>query len=281
MTERSASKTAAGVAYLRAAHQLLDGEPKVLADPVAAKLLHPKALEWMSTHAEELRTPASRALRAHVLTRSRFAEDRLQEAFTRGVRQYVILGAGFDSFAYRQPAWASGLRIFEVDHPASQRDKQERLKNAGIISPENLIWAGIDFESTSLRDGLLQSDFDPCAPAFVSCLGVLAYLDEAAVNQVFTFVASLPPSSEIVFTFTGTQQEVRDPTFPSLAERVAAIGEPFRSHLVEEELVPRLKGFGFSEIFILTPEQSQARYCQGRTDGLPGPRRARIASARV
>lgn len=281
MTERSPSKTAAGVAFLRAAHQLIDGEPKVLADTVAAKLLHPKSLEWMLANQAELQTPKSRALRSHVLTRSRFAEDRLEEAFARGMRQYVLLGAGFDSFAYRQPAWASGLRIFEVDHPASQQDKQERLKNAGIVPPGNLIWAGIDFETTSLRDGLLQSGFDPSAPAFIACLGVLAYLEEAAVNQVFTFVASLPRSSEIVFTFTGTQQEVRDPSFPSLAERVAAIGEPFRSHLVEEELVPKLTGFGFSEVFVLTPEQSQARYFQGRTDGLPAPQRARIASARV
>ncbi|WP_224360289.1 class I SAM-dependent methyltransferase [Hyalangium versicolor] len=281
MTDRSPSKTAAGVALLRAAHQLIDGEPKVLTDPIAAKLIEPTALAWLSTQPAELQMPASLALRSHVVTRSRFAEDRLQEAVARGVRQYVLLGAGLDSFAYRQPAWAAGLRIFEVDHPASQQEKQARLRNAGIVPPENLVWAGIDFERTSLREGLLQSGFDPHVPAFMSCLGVLVYLEEAAVHQVFTFVGSLPPSSEIVFTFTGTRQEVDQPALPALASRVESLGEPFRSHLFEEDLVPKLTGLGFSEVTVLTPEQSRERYFQGRSDRLPAPRRARIASARV
>lgn len=281
MTERNPSKTAAGVALLRAAHQLIDGEPKVLADPIAEKLLHPMARDWLATNPAELQAPAARALRSHVVTRSRFAEDRLQEAVARGVRQYVLLGAGLDSFAYRQPAWAADLRIFEIDHPSSQRDKQERLRSAGIVPPENLVWAGIDFEHTSLRDGLIQSGFDPSAPAFMSCLGVLVYLEEAAVNQVFSFVASLPPSSEIAFTFSGPEQEAKDPSHPSLASRVAALGEPFRSYLLEDELVPKLTGFGFSEVTLLTPEQTRERYFQGRSDGLPAPRRSRIASARV
>src|SRR4051812_28953505 len=109
MTERVSSKTAAGVAFLRAAHQLIDGEPKVLEDPVAPKLLDARATEWLLQHGAELQRDGARAMRSHVVTRSRYAEERLREAHARGVRQYVLLGAGLDSFAYRQPAWAQDL----------------------------------------------------------------------------------------------------------------------------------------------------------------------------
>ena len=126
MTEpaRAASRTALGVAALRAAHLLLDARPSLLDDPVSGVLLAPWALEAIRQHPKRFQTPGARALRTHVLLRSRYAEDRLEAAFACGVRQLVVLGAGFDTFAYRQPAWAGNLTIFEVDQPASQGHKR-------------------------------------------------------------------------------------------------------------------------------------------------------------
>ena len=125
--ERAGSRTALGVALLRAAHQLLDGEPKILADQPIVHLLGPEGLTRLRTLADELQTPSARRLRAHVLLRSRFAEDRLADAVRRGVRQYVLLGAGLDTFALRQPAWASEITIVEIDRPETQAAKRARL----------------------------------------------------------------------------------------------------------------------------------------------------------
>ena len=136
--ERGSSSTAMRVAELRAAHLLMDGEPKILDDRIVLRLLDPDTIEKIRRHGEELNAPWLLGMRSHVLLRSRYAEDRLEEAVNRGVDQFVILGAGYDTFAYRQPPWTSGLKIFEVDHPASQRAKRERLKAAGIETPSNL-----------------------------------------------------------------------------------------------------------------------------------------------
>jgi methyltransferase (TIGR00027 family) len=196
MTERDASRTALGVAAIRAIHQLLDGEPKILHDPIAARLLDPDVLGAISTGAARTEDPAVRALRSRVVLRSRYAEDRLALAAGRGVRQLVVLGAGLDTFAYRQPCWARQLSIFEVDHPASQADKRARLRRAGVPTPPNLQFAPIDFETISLGGGLRASTLDFRTPTFFSCLGVLVYLTREAVDAVFDLVAGFPSGSE-------------------------------------------------------------------------------------
>ncbi len=145
-SERTASKTALGAARLRAAHLLLNDPPPILDDPLALRLLHPEAAHAIREHRDRLRTPVARALRGEVLVRSRYAEDCLADAVQRGVRQYVLLGASLDTFAYRQPAWAADLRIIEVDHAASQLDKQTRLRRAGIVAPPNVRYAPADLE---------------------------------------------------------------------------------------------------------------------------------------
>lgn len=278
--ERQPSRTAAGVAYLRAVHQHLDGEPKVLDDPVAVRLLHPQTTAWMDERADELRA-SSVGLRCHVVARSRYAEDRLEAAVARGVRQYVVLGAGLDTFAYRQPAWATQTRIFEVDHPASQQDKRDRVARARIEVPGNLVWAALDLTRVPLADGLRRHGFEPEAPAFVACLGVFPYLTEDEVDAVLGFVAGLPAGSELVFTFTDSRDAHQHAGVPDLAARVASLGEPFRSTLTEEDLPRRLAAAGYTEVDIPAPEQLHERYFAGRTDGLEGPRRARIVSAVV
>ena len=276
MTDRAASATALGVATLRAAHQFIDGAPPILHDPVIGRLLGPEVIEKVRASPDRLAQPELRALRAHVVLRSRYAEDRLAEATARGVRHYIVLGAGFDTFAYRQPPWAARLRIFEVDHPSSQMAKQARLATAGVVTPENVEYVAIDFERTSLRDGLAASGFDAQVPTFVSWLGVMMYLSQPAIDAVFSFVAALPPPSEIVFTFSAPPPPGAADTF---AKGAAELGEPWLTRIEPETLEAQLRAHGFAAVTFLTPAEAIARYFAGRTDGLPPPRAARIVSA--
>ncbi|MCX6046204.1 MAG: class I SAM-dependent methyltransferase [Chloroflexi bacterium] len=280
--ERRSSNTALGVTKLRAVHQLLDGEPKVLNDPIAAQLLDVSTVFHIHTHPEYFQTPEMKALRAHIITRSRYAEDRLAAAMQRGIRQYMILGAGFDTFAYRQPAWAKGLQIFEVDHPASQYAKLDRLSEAGIAIPANLEFVAIDFEHVSLRDGLQVSGFDASQPTFVAWLGVMMYLSTEAIDAVLRFVVALPRSSEIVFTFATPDPVVEHENrgLPRLAEVAAIYGEPWRTRVEPEHLVQQFQEIGFSAIALLTPAEVEP-YFRGRYDQLRAPRRVSIGSALV
>jgi len=279
VTERSASNTALGVAGLRAAHQIIDGEPKILDDPVALKLFDAEAAGLMKASAERLHAPGASALRAHVLLRSRYAEDRLREAVMRGVKQYVLLGAGYDTFAYRQPEWAKDLRVYEVDQPASQHAKRERLSVAGVSTPNNLEFVPVDFEQETVRDGLARSTFDVAAPAFFSWLGVTMYLTLDAITTVLDFVASLPSPTEIVFTFAQPTRWFEKPSVIALAAEAA--GEPWKTRLTPEEVEALLKRAGFTSLEFLTRDQAMVRYFSGRADGLEPPKRVSIASARV
>jgi methyltransferase (TIGR00027 family) len=262
-------------------HQLYDGEPKILVDKPVLELLGSETLERIRERREEFQTPGAIALRAHVVLRSRFAEDRLAEAVARGVRQYVILGAGGDTFAYRQPAWASELAIFEVDHDASQTAKRARLAHAGVIVPPNVIFAPIDFERTTLRDGLLANGVDLSAPVFFSWLGVTMYLTETAVDAVLRTVASLPPSTEIVFTYARQRAPDEHREGPTLAERAAAVGEPWLTYFEPEPLEVKLRSFGFDNVHFLTVAAARDAYFRDRTDQLVVPARVSIVSAAV
>lgn len=276
MAEREASRTALGVAALRATHRALDAEPWILDDPIAIKLLGPDAASTLLDR-DRLQHPAARALRSHVLLRSRVAEERLEVAAAAGLRQCVILGAGFDTFAYRQPAWASPLQIFEVDHPASQADKQARVHAAGLEAPPNLVHAPIDFEATPLAEGLRAAGFDAAAPAFFSWLGVTMYLTRPAIEAVFRFVGALPRGSRMVLTFA----QPEDGGTSNLADMAASVGEPWITRFTPGELAETLRDSGFNAVDILAPEEARGRYFQDRADGLPSPRRASIAYAEV
>lgn len=279
MGERSASSTAVGVATLRAAHLLFDGEPRVLDDTVVLALLGAETVDRVRERESFYREPAAKAIRVHVVLRSRFAEERLREAVERGVAQFVVLGAGLDTFPYRQPAWASELRIYEVDHPASQSAKRERLAAAGIIVPPNLTFAPIDFEHDTLLAGLARSGFDPMAKTFVSCLGVLVYLTGEAIADIFAFIARLSEGSECVFTFGGTRGADK-PGNPSLATRAAALGEPWQSSMEVEDVVAMLARAGLPKPTLLSATQAAA-FLGDRGDGLVPPKRERIASVIV
>jgi methyltransferase (TIGR00027 family) len=281
---RNSSRTALGVAALRAVHQLLDGEPKILHDPIAVRLLDADFLQLIRSNPALAREPLTRGLRSHVVLRSRYAEERMAQAVQRGVRQCVILGAGFDTFAYRQPDWARSLRIYEVDHRATQEDKRQRLQSAGIPVPANLEFVAIDFELVSLREGLQSSTLNFSEPAFFSCLGVLVYLSREAADAVFQLVASFPAGSEIVFTFSMQDSSMSANEAASrsaLANLANSLGEPWQTHFEPQTLVCDLRALGFSPISFLSPEAADRIYFQSRGDGLRAPRRGGIGAAVV
>ncbi len=279
MADGEASRTALGVAFLRAVHQLLDSRPLILEDPVILSLLGETALQRIRDEPEKVQTPNARGLRAHVVLRSRFAEDRLAAAVQRGVTQYVVLGAGYDTFAFRQPDWAGTIRVIEIDQPASQAQKQAHLAVMRIEVPSNVTLASVDFERESLRDGLIRHGISLHEPTFFSWLGVTMYLTESAVDAVLQTVAAFPAGSEIVFTFSPPREPPAPGAGPSLAERAAAVGEPWISYFEPEYLERKLLSLGFQAIEFLTPEQSAARYFRDRADQLPAPRRTTIVSA--
>lgn len=277
---RAASRTARGVAALRAAHLLIDGEPPVLNDTVVARLLDEEIVAQIRARADELQTPAMRGLRSHVVLRSRFAEDALGTAVENGAEQYVLLGAGLDTFAYRQPAWARSLAIVEVDHPASQGAKCAALAAAGIEIPANLRFAGIDFERETLAAGLARAGVDTAKHTFFSWLGVTMYLTRDAIEATLRAVLTFPKGSEIVFTFAQPNPDAESPG-AKLAEGAASLGEPWISYFTPDDVGTMLRSLGFSDARFLSREEAVRRYYAGRADGLPAPRRVSIVIATV
>jgi methyltransferase (TIGR00027 family) len=247
-----------------------------LNDTVAARLLGGGIEEQIRAHADELRTPAARGLRSHVVLRSRFAEDSLRDAVADGAKQYVMLGAGGDTFAYRQPEWARRLKVIEVDHPDSQAEKRMALAAAKIEIPPNLRYADIDFEQETLADGLARCGVQTATLTFFSWLGVTMYLTRDAIEATLRTVLSFPKGSGIVFTFAHTESAAS-----RLAEGSASAGEPWISYFTPEELGAMLRSLGFSDARFLSREEAQRRYYANRTDGFEAPPRVSIVAARV
>jgi methyltransferase (TIGR00027 family) len=264
MHEYGASRTALGVAARRAAHQMLD-RPPIFEDPLALAIAGAEAVEKAASEA----SPA--ALRAFIAARSRFAEDELARAVERGVRQYVVLGAGLDTFAYRNPHAALGLRVFEVDHPASQEWKRGRLRTVGIEIPVETVFVAADFERQSLADALPSAGFRAGEPAFFSWLGVVPYLTESAFLATMSFIAGLPPASGVVFDY-GVARHTLSPreqlALDALASRVAAAGEPFQLFFDPAALAAQVRQLGFRHLEDLDAAKINARYFRDRADGL-------------
>ena len=277
MPDRNTSRTALGTAYMRAAHQLLDRPPRILEDPIALRLLGSSAAQRIKDFAEQYQTPELRGLRSHVVLRSRFAEDRLAAAVGRGVTQYVVLGAGFDTFALRQPTWAQALTILEIDHEGTQSTKRDQLVAAGLTMPKNANFATIDFEHESLRDGLTRYHVSADEPTFFSWLGVTMYLNENAIDGVLKSIATFPAESEIVLTFALPPGHSPSP----FDQRSASVGEPWVSYFEPEAIEAKLLNAGFSAVEFLSPENAKARYFQQRPPDLPVPRRRNIVCAIV
>jgi methyltransferase (TIGR00027 family) len=272
MQEGRPSATAQRVAMRRAAHQLLD-DPKVFDDPLALRILGDRAVSALRADLSRYdRPPGARAFRAFFAARSRFAEDELARAVEQGVGRYVVLGAGLDTFAYRNPYPPERLRVFEVDHPATQAWKRARLAEAAIPVPDTLRWVPVDFERESLTDGLRNAGFRDGERAFVSWLGVTPYLTrEAIATTLAAVVAATAPGSAVVFDYAlapASMSFLQRLAVRRLAARVASVGEPFRSHFAPAELVDFLHGLGFSAARDVDAEELNARYFHGRRDGL-------------
>ena len=261
------SRTALAAAAHRAVHQILE-QGRIFADPLALPILGEDA-ESLVRDAE--RHPARRSMRIFIAVRTRIAEDALSTAVQRGVRQLVVLGAGLDTFAYRSTL-GDRLRVFEVDHPATQAWKRQRLALAGIVIPSALTFTPVDFERETLEQRLPAAGLDPAQPTFFTWLGVVPYLGEQAIFATFEFIAGLPGRAEVVFDY-GNQPDPGDPTARALHDRraahVAALGEGWISHFETDALRDRLTAIGFTEIEDLGPAQIASRYFPGRASAPP------------
>lgn len=270
MQEARPSRTALRVAMRRAAHQLYDARPLVFDDPIAVTILGPYAQELERTPGREAAhkpRPHSIGLRAFLVARSRYAEDLLAQAVSRGVNQYVLLGAGLDTFAHRNPY--PSLRVFEVDHPATQQWKRDLLLNSGLPHPANLTYVPLDFEQQSLPEQLLAAGFAPDSPTFFSWLGVVPYITLAAFRATVRFISAQPPGSGIVLDYvqprsvlTPHEQLAHD----SLSSRVQLAGESFQIFFTPAEIANELAAF--NNIENLGSSEINARYFFGRTDRL-------------
>jgi methyltransferase (TIGR00027 family) len=261
------SRTAWAAAAHRAAHQILE-QGRIFADPLALRILGEDA-ETLARKAGE--QPSGRRMRIFIAVRTRFAEDALAATMERGVRQLVVLGAGLDTYAYRSTL-RDRLRIFEVDHPATQAWKRQRLEDAAIPIPSSLTFAPVDFEHQTLAEGLAAAGFDPAQQTFFTWLGVVPYLSEEAVWSTLGFIARLPNGAHVVFDYSdppaSLSAEMRF-SHERRAKRVAELGEAWRNYFEADGLRAKLMALGFSEVEDLGPPQIAARYFPNRAGTLP------------
>ena len=240
------SHTARGAAAYRAIHQTLEGGV-IFSDPFASKILDDETRARL----DEIAADASLGpMRLFIAARSRFSEDTLAAGVARGVRQVVVLGAGLDTFSLRNPYADLGVRVFEVDYPATQQWKRERLNEAGLAIPGSLTFAPVDFERQSLADGLTAAGFRSDRPAFFQWLGVVPYLTREAVSATLHFIAGVP-DSEVVFDYAEPFESYpagRREHVMAVAARTASLGEPWLSLFAPCELSEMLRGIGFGEI---------------------------------
>ncbi|MEO8716117.1 MAG: class I SAM-dependent methyltransferase [Acetobacteraceae bacterium] len=284
MEQGKPSTTALNAAVQRALHQRVDDEPKILADQVVARLVEAAAPGALAAALATAQLPGPKGGRATMVVRSRFAEDELADAARQGVPQYVILGAGLDTFAYRQPPYAAALQIFEVDHPATQTWKRASLAAAGIPHPANLRYVPVDFGRDTLAAGLGAAGFDGTRPAACSWLGVTQYLPLPAIDDTLRFVAGLPAPSTIVLTFIVPEEAVPAEDRERLHQTVqgaARLGEPWVTFFHPDGLRARLHDLGFARVVHLAPAEANARYCAARPDGLQAMHLEHFLSATV
>jgi methyltransferase (TIGR00027 family) len=263
-------RTAFSAAALRAAHSLCGAEPKIFEDTLALSLIDMSSDDVMAL---ATRVPAASA--STCIVRSRYTEDRLQAARA-WLSQYVVLGAGLDTYALRMDGSLGAMTVFEVDDPDFQAWKRRRIEALGLAAPDGLRYVPCDFERTSLAAALAEGGFRPDEPCFVSWLGVTQYLTRPAIEETLRWAGGCAAGSEIVLTFleSNTQAE-------NLKTSMAANGVTVHSHFTPEEMAAMLRHAGFARIEHVGPAEAQARYFEGRTDGLTAPQIQRLVSAVV
>lgn len=277
MREGQPSRTAERVTLERAAHQLLDS-PLVLVDSLALRVISEEHRLELERHPKRHdRSPLSRPMRAIVVVRTRIAEDELAAS---GSTQYVLLGAGLDTFAYRNPF--AHVRVFEVDQPDTQSLKRSRLAAAGIELPPNLPFVPCDFSKDQLPDVLSAAGFDRERPSVFAWLGVVMYLEWTDVRETLRFIAS-QRSTRVVFDYALPPEDLpwlQRIFYPKILDRLAGLGEPWKSFMRPDALRAELTSLGFSSIDDLGAADINARYLAGRSDELQARGVGRIAIAR-
>jgi methyltransferase (TIGR00027 family) len=261
------SRTALAAAAHRAAHQLLE-QGRIFADPLALRIL---GVDADSLAREASERPHARGLRLFVAARTRMAEDALERAASAGVRQLVVLGAGLDTYAYRG-ALRDRLRIFEVDHPATQAWKRQRLSEVDIPLPPALTFAPVDFERETLADALRRAGHDAAVPTFFTWLGVVPYLSGETVWSTLRYIAASCSDVQVVFDYAEPIESLSPGEQAARAERaahVAALGEAWLSHFEPDVLANGLAAVGLAAIEDLGPRALMQRYLPAMSAAFP------------
>ena len=266
--------TAVRVALWRALHVEVDALPHVFEDEIGIKLVAPDD-GWQS---RPDMSSFTRPFRASIVARARFIEDLVAEQAGHGVGQYVILGAGLDTFVQRRPELASRMRVFEIDRPGPQAWKRQRLVDLGYGIPSFLRFVPVDFEAGDpMWDRLASSGFDSSRPAIIASTGVSMYLTRDANLATLRQIASLVPGSTLAMSFL-LPIEMTDPEVRLGMERAAAgaqsSGTPFISFFLPEEMLALARDAGFREVRHISAASLAQRYFAGRTDGLRPPNNA-------
>jgi methyltransferase (TIGR00027 family) len=297
MNKGHPSETARISAMMRAAHRLLDSPPLIFDDTWAAQLagfrsdvelrdaIHSFQGQLASFGTLAIAATWIRASRLGVALRGRYAEDELVKAMGRGVRQFVIAGAGLDSFAYRRRDLAPALQIFEVDHPDTQHQKRRRLEELQVTIPSHVTFVPIDFQAqTGLFTALDGTSFDPKQPTFFSFLGVSWYLNDEALDRALREFASAASGSELVIDYL-LPEHLLDEECRNVARMLSAMaashGEPGGNCFEPAQITRRLESLGFSHAEVLGAREANARYCAQRDDDLRIPDLLHLAKARV
>lgn len=277
--------TAERVALWRALHIEVDAPPHILEDEIGARLADPDA-DWRAR--PDMDPHFTRMFRAAMVARARYVEDLVIEQSDRGVDQYVILGAGLDTFAQRHPETASRLRIFEVDQPAPQAWKRRRLIELGLGVPDQLHFVPVDFEADgaggSWWDRLLAAGFDATRPAVVASTGVSMYLTKEANAATLRRLASLAPGSTVAMSFLLPMDLLGAEERPGLRASqngASASGTPFISFFAPEEMLALARGAGFGDARHVSAATLNERYFADRTDGLRTTRGEELLVATV
>jgi len=265
----SVHETARRSAALRAAHYLYGAEPKIFSDDLAEGL---SGISRENIHSMIDSVPAASA--STCIVRSRFTEDRLAAARSR-LNQYVVLGAGLDSYALRMGDALGDLLVFEVDDPPIQEWKRQKVAELGLKEPSQLRYVPCDFEVTTLPEALATSDFDPDAPCFVSWLGVTQYITVEATTATLEWAAARPKGSEIVFTYVEGNKHA-DNVRENLMSMVGGL-----TYYTPDEMFALVKKAGFSQVEDMSEERANELFFRGRTDGLIAPQSQRLLSAVV
>ncbi len=278
------SQMAEQVAISRAVHQLIDEQPLVFDDPLALPIIGAAGERRMRENLALYQIDGLRRARGIIAIRSRFAEEELERALAGGTAQYVILGAGLDTFAYRRADLRERLTVYEVDQPVTQRWKTERLAEARIAVPPNLRFVPLDFNEHSLAEGLVGAGFRRDVPAFFSWLGVVYYLPEESVFETLRFIAGQQAAIQLVFDFAVAESAVpprHQHLFREFMEFNRTNPERWRTWFAPEAIRAHLGGLGFSEILHLDAEAAASRYLHDRGDGLlAGPLVGLISASR-